>query len=77
MEYDGEAKFLNNQRLVQKFENHDGYVEIYPAEQVTIKQILQQAIKEVEVSRFEIMEPSLNEIFIATVTKKEREEHHE
>jgi ABC-2 type transport system ATP-binding protein len=76
MEFDGEANFLRNQKLVQKFDDHDGYVEIYPAEKVTIKQILQEAIKEVDVSRFEIMEPSLNEIFIETVTKKEREERH-
>ena len=37
----------------------------------------EEAIQEVEISRFEIMEPSLNEIFIETVTKKEREEHNE
>jgi ABC-2 type transport system ATP-binding protein len=77
MEYDGEAKFLNDQKLVQKFEDHDGYVEIYPAEKITVKQILQEAIKEVDVSRFEIMEPSLHEIFIETVTKKKRDAHHE
>jgi len=77
MEYDGEAKFLTNQKLVQKFEDHDGYVEIYPGEQVNIKQILEQAIKEVDISRFEIMEPSLHEIFIETVTKKQPEVHHE
>jgi ABC-2 type transport system ATP-binding protein len=77
MEYNGEAKFLKNQKLVQKSEDHDGYVEIYPAEKVTIKQILQEAIQEVAISRFEIMEPSLNEIFIETVTKKEREVHNE
>jgi ABC-2 type transport system ATP-binding protein len=75
MEYIGEAKFLENQTLVQKFKDHDGYVEIYPAEKITVKQILQEAIKEVDVSRFEIMEPSLHEIFIETVTKKQREEH--
>ena len=77
MEYDGEAKFLNNPRLVQKFDDHNGYVEIYPAERVAIKQILQEAIKEVDITRFETMEPSLNEIFIETVTKKQGEENRE
>lgn len=76
MEYEGEAKFLKDQELVQKFDYHDGFVEIYPAEKVTIKPILEQAIKEVDVSRFEIMEPSLHEIFIETVSKKEKEVQH-
>ncbi len=77
MEYEGEAKFLNDQKLVNQFVTHDDYVEIYPAEKVSIKQILQEAIKEVNISKFEIMAPSLEEIFIETVTKKEKEKSHE
>jgi len=73
MEYTGEAKFINNQKLVKNFEDHGKFVEIYPAEKVSAKQILQEAIKEVDISKFEIMEPSLHEIFIETVTKKQGE----
>jgi len=74
MKYEGDARFLNDRTLVKSFVDHDNFVEIYPAEKVTIKQILQEALKEVEVSKFEIMEPSLHEIFIETVTKKSGEE---
>jgi len=74
MQYEGDARFLNDRTLVKSFVDHDNFVEIYPAEKVTIKQILQEALKEVEVSKFEIMEPSLHEIFIETVTKKSGEE---
>jgi ABC-2 type transport system ATP-binding protein len=73
MEYEGDAKFINNAKLVKSYKTHDTFLEIFPAEKVTIKQILQEAIKEVEISKFEIMEPSLHEIFIETVTKTERE----
>lgn len=77
IEYDGEAKFLNNKKLIKNFKDHGNFVEVHPAEKVTIKQVLQEAIKEVEISKFEIMEPSLHEIFIETVTKKEGEERRE
>ena len=68
LEFEGPADFLQNQKLVKSFKNYDNYIEIHPAEQTTIQQILLAAAKEVNISRFEIMEPSLNEIFIETVT---------
>ncbi len=74
MEFDGDAKFLNDTRLVQKFKPNDNYTEIYPAENTSIQDILQTAIREVEISKFEVMEPSLHEIFIETVTKKKKEQ---
>jgi ABC-2 type transport system ATP-binding protein len=77
MDYEGDAKFLGNQRLVKSFKDHGNFVEIHPAEKVTIKQILQEAIKEVEISKFEIMEPSLHEIFIDIVKPKQKEESSE
>lgn len=68
MEFEGKAKFLENKNLVRKvnFTNHA--VEIFPAEGKTTQDVLQQALKEVKVNKFEIMEPSLHEIFIDTVT---------
>ena len=74
MEFDGDAKLLNDTRLVQKFKQNDNYTEIYPAENTSIQDILQVAIREVEISKFEVMEPSLHEIFIETVTKKKKEQ---
>lgn len=77
MEFEGDAYFLNDPMLVKNFKYHDAFVEIWPADRVTIKQILLKALKEVEVTKFEIMEPSLHDIFIETVTKKDREEKSE
>jgi len=77
LEYEGKAKFINNPSLVKHFEDRGKFLEIYPAEKVSVKTILQEAIKEVDISKFEIMEPSLHEIFIETVTKKQGEASHE
>jgi len=73
MEYDGEATFLSDKKLVKSYQIDGNYVEIMPAEQVTPRQLLEQAIKQVDISKFETMEPSLHEIFIETVTKNRRE----
>jgi ABC-2 type transport system ATP-binding protein len=77
MEFEGEAKFLADRKLVKEFKKHDDFMEIYPAAQVTMQQLLQAAIKEVSISKFEILEPSLNEIFIETVKKTRGEASHE
>ena len=74
MEFDGDAKLLNDTKFVQKFKQNDNYTEIFPAENTSIQDILQAAIREVEISKFEVMEPSLHEIFIETVTKKKKEQ---
>jgi len=70
MAFDGQAQFLNDKTLVEKFKTIDNCAEIFPADDKAINDILQATIKEVDVTRFEVMEPSLNEIFIETVTKK-------
>lgn len=77
LECEGKPKFINNPSLVKHFEDRGKFLEIYPAEKVSVKTILQEAIKEVDISKFEIMEPSLHEIFIETVTKKQGEASHE
>ena len=68
LEFEGEAKFLHDEKLVQKFTVTDHMTEIYPAEGKTTQDVLIRALKEVAVTKFEVMEPSLNDIFIDTVT---------
>lgn len=67
IDYEGTATFLQDSKLVSRFDNYGNYVEVYPGEGVDPQEILKKAIQEVRVSRFEIVEPSLNEIFIQTV----------
>lgn len=70
MQFEGDGKFLNNSSLVQKFNEVDNHLEIFPVEGKKVRDILQAALDEGDITRFEVMEPSLNEIFIETVTKK-------
>jgi len=77
MEYEGASDFLKNNKLIKDYKLVDHLVEIEPAEGVSSQQILQQAITAVNVIRFEMMEPSLHDIFIETVTKKEGEQNRE
>ncbi len=65
--YRGEPHFLQDPSLVAGYDDYGHYVEIRPRKGVTPQAILERAVREVEVRRFEIRQPSLNEIFIAVV----------
>ncbi|MBD3374272.1 ATP-binding cassette domain-containing protein [candidate division KSB1 bacterium] len=69
LSYDGEARFLNDPKLVKNYDNFGQYVEIDPAQGIRPQQILAKAIEQVEITLFEIADPSLNEIFITSVKK--------
>jgi ABC-2 type transport system ATP-binding protein len=70
MRYEGNAAFLKDKSLVSAFNDYGKYVEIRPAASVKPQDILKQAVREVAITRFEIAEPSLNEIFIQLVGNK-------
>lgn len=65
--YDGEPRFLDNPAIVASYDNYGHYVEIRPAPGVAPQQVLEAALQDVVVRRFEVREPSLNEIFIRVV----------
>jgi len=73
IDYDGDAKFLADKSLVQNHRKVDHHTEVFPAEGVSIHQLLGAALNQVDITRFEVTEPSLHEIFIETVTKKKKE----
>ena len=70
IEFEGQPEFLQNKNLVKNFKEHDNYVEILPNENTSVNQILQTASQQVDIFRFELMEPTLHDIFIETVTNK-------
>jgi len=67
IEYRGDDEFLEDSRLIEKFDNYGNYVEIRLREGADPQILLRKALEQAEISRFEIVEPSLNEIFIETV----------
>jgi ABC-2 type transport system ATP-binding protein len=70
LQYEGKAAFLKDNSLVDSYDDYGKYVEIKPAANVSPQDILKQAVMETTVTRFEIAEPSLNEIFIQLVGEK-------
>jgi ABC-2 type transport system ATP-binding protein len=73
VEYDGRPTFHRDPSLVARAEDSGRFLEIFPAEGVDPQRILEAAIKEVRITRFEVMEPSLHQIFVETVRARGEE----
>ena len=71
IKYDGDARFLQESRLVQSFNDYGNYVEVRLAPGADAQELLKLASAGARLSKFEVMEPSLEEIFIAAVSKPE------
>jgi ABC-2 type transport system ATP-binding protein len=67
MQYEGDPVFLRDGRWVEASDDFGKYVEIKPAAGVSAQDLLKRAMQDVSIVRFEIAEPSLNEIFIQLV----------
>jgi ABC-2 type transport system ATP-binding protein len=69
--YEGNGDFLAGNELVRSFNNFGNYVEAQMAPGADPQRLLRQVIEHCRVSRFELMEPSLEEIFIEVVGKND------
>jgi ABC-2 type transport system ATP-binding protein len=69
IKYDGDARFLQESRLVQSFNDYGNYVEVRLAPGADAQELLKLASAGARLSKFELMEPSLEEIFIDAVSK--------
>lgn len=67
IEYEGNGNFVEQNKLVQSFNNYGNYVEVRLAPGADAQQLLRMAAEHSRISRFELMEPSLEEIFIDVV----------
>jgi len=65
--YQGDGTFLKNPKLVGSCNDFGNYVEVHLAEGADAQDLLHAAAAQARVSRFEVMEPSLEEIFIKVV----------
>lgn len=70
MEYEGEADFLHDSTVVDRYDDYGQYVEIRLREGADPQALLRRALDTAKVHRFEVVEPSLNEIFIEVVSGK-------
>jgi ABC-2 type transport system ATP-binding protein len=69
IKYAGDALFLQEKRLVQSFNDYGNYVEVRLAPGADSQELLRLASSHARLDRFEVMEPSLEEIFIDVVGK--------
>lgn len=70
MEYEGTVPVLQRKELVQSFHDSGNAVELKLAPGADSQQLLKQAAETARISKFELVEPSLEEIFIDTVQGK-------
>src|SRR5258708_23162007 len=71
IEYEGDGAFLEKNPLVGTYNNYGNYVEVRMAPGADPQQLLHRVAEHSRVSRFELMEPSLEEIFIEVVGKND------
>jgi ABC-2 type transport system ATP-binding protein len=76
LEYEGELPLLQDPSLVASFNDFGNYVELRLAAGADPQRLLAEAVHTARISKFEIVEPSLEEIFIDTVAKTSTEAAH-
>ncbi len=69
IKYEGDSRFLHEPRLVQSFNDYGNYVEVRLAPGADPQELLHLAASGARLDRFELMEPSLEEIFLDAVGK--------
>ncbi len=71
--YEGDGAFLSSLPGVQKVSDFGRYVEVRMADGADPQLILREAAARLRLSRFEVVEPSLHDIFVEQVTAKGEE----
>lgn len=69
IKYDGDSAFLREPRLVQSFNDYGNYVEVRLAPGADAQELLRLAGAHARLNKFEVEEPSLEEIFIDAVNQ--------
>ncbi|HVW76270.1 MAG TPA: ATP-binding cassette domain-containing protein [Alloacidobacterium sp.] len=69
LQYEGENSFLQHPAIAE-FKDYAGYVEIRLKPHADAQSLLREAAQKATIYRFELVEPSLEEIFIQTVGEK-------
>jgi len=69
IQYEGNGDFLQHSALVEAYNNFGNYVEVRLAPGADAQELLRSVAAHSRVSRFELVEPSLEEIFIDVVGK--------
>jgi ABC-2 type transport system ATP-binding protein len=67
LNFEGDASFLNH-AFIESAKNYGGRAEIKLRDGADAQELLADAVTKARITRFEVMEPTLEEIFIEKVT---------
>jgi ABC-2 type transport system ATP-binding protein len=67
LQYEGTSAFLQDRELVQTFNDYGKYVEVQLQPGADAQQLLLRAASQARITKFELQEPSLEEIFLDAV----------
>ena len=73
IKYEGSDDFLKTSKQIKKYDNYGHYVEIQLANGGDPQKLLHEAMTSTKIQKFEIKEPSLNEIFIDSINESNSE----
>ena len=73
--YEGDAHFLQDRSLVESYDDYGNYVEIKLARGADSQALLHAVTAHARVNKFELVEPSLEAIFIDVVNKDQESAH--
>jgi ABC-2 type transport system ATP-binding protein len=69
IDYDGDARFLATNPLIDSFNDYGNHAELRLKPGADSQELLRSAMKVLRVRRFQVMEPSLEQIFIDKVAR--------
>ncbi len=69
LQYNGDGAFIDKLEGVRVNNRSNNFAELRLLDNIPIRDILTEAMKHADIERFELVMPSLNEIFISTVGK--------
>lgn len=71
LEFDGDGEFLGGLAGVEKIDRYERYVELLLTEGTAPQSILEAAVSRLAIKRFEVMTPTLHNIFIQQVGQEQ------
>ncbi len=74
LEYEGDASFIQGLPEIEKIDDYGKSMEIKLREQSDPQELLSTLVSQVRITRFEVMEPTLNAIFIEKVGKRDEKD---
>jgi ABC-2 type transport system ATP-binding protein len=71
LDYDGDAGFIQNFPEIEKIDDYGKFMEIKLKEKTNPQELLNKLVRKIRINKFEVMEPTLNAIFIEKVGEKD------